>query len=110
MIFLSRVHSYYAVFRFSEVNPEGKVPLIKFDDKWIADSDVIVGIIEEKYPNRPLTPPPEVSSVYKLFPFDLLYLFKHLDFGELFRTASVMMHLVIWIKQKLSLMHETSTT
>lgn len=50
-------------FRFSEVNPEGKVPLIKFDDKWIADSDVIVGIIEEKYPNPPLAPPPEVSSV-----------------------------------------------
>ncbi|KAL8533385.1 hypothetical protein ACS0TY_009681 [Phlomoides rotata] len=48
---------------FSEVNPEGKVPIIKFDDKWIADSDVIVGIIEEKYPNPPLTPPPEVSSV-----------------------------------------------
>ncbi|KAH6806320.1 dehydroascorbate reductase 2 [Perilla frutescens var. frutescens] len=48
---------------FMEVNPEGKVPLIKFDDKWIADSDVIVGILEEKYPNPSLSTPPEVSSV-----------------------------------------------
>ncbi|KAL2549167.1 Glutathione S-transferase DHAR2 [Forsythia ovata] len=49
--------------RFLEVNPEGKVPVIKFDDKWIPDSDVIVGIIEEKYPNPSLSAPPEVSSV-----------------------------------------------
>lgn len=48
---------------FLEVNPEGKVPLIKIDDKWIADSDVIVGILEEKYPEPPLTPPPEFASV-----------------------------------------------
>ncbi|KAL7147987.1 hypothetical protein ABFS83_06G148500 [Erythranthe nasuta] len=54
---------------FLEVNPEGKVPVIKFDDKWIADSDVIVGIIEEKYPNPSLSPPSEVSSVgSKVFP------------------------------------------
>ncbi|KAL2457843.1 Glutathione S-transferase DHAR2 [Abeliophyllum distichum] len=54
---------------FLEVNPEGKVPLMKFDEKWIADSDVIVGIIEEKYPNPSLSPPPEVSSVgSKIFP------------------------------------------
>ncbi|KAI8007134.1 Glutathione S-transferase DHAR2 [Camellia lanceoleosa] len=54
---------------FLEVNPEGKVPVIKFDDKWIADSDVVVGIIEEKYPNRPLSPPPQFASVgSKIFP------------------------------------------
>ncbi|XP_042011669.1 glutathione S-transferase DHAR2-like [Salvia splendens] len=55
---------------FLEVNPEGKVPLIKFDDgKWIPDSDVIVGILEEKYPNPSLAAPPEVSSVgSKIFP------------------------------------------
>ncbi|KAL3655880.1 Glutathione S-transferase dhar1, mitochondrial [Castilleja foliolosa] len=54
---------------FLEANPEGKVPVIKFDDKWIADSDVIVGIIEEKYPNPSLSPPSEASSVgSKLFP------------------------------------------
>ncbi|XP_057789122.1 glutathione S-transferase DHAR2-like isoform X1 [Salvia miltiorrhiza] len=48
---------------FMEVNPEGKVPLIKLDDKWISDSDVIVGILEEKYPNPSLATPAEVSSV-----------------------------------------------
>ncbi|CAA3005635.1 glutathione S-transferase DHAR2-like [Olea europaea subsp. europaea] len=36
--------------------------MIKFDEKWIADSNVIVGIIEEKYPNPPLSPP-EISPV-----------------------------------------------
>ncbi|KAL8162184.1 hypothetical protein V2J09_013673 [Rumex salicifolius] len=49
--------------KFLEANPEGKVPVIKFDDKWIADSDVIVGIIEEKFPDPPLSTPSEFSSV-----------------------------------------------
>nr|ADB85570.1 dehydroascorbate reductase 1 [Actinidia deliciosa] len=48
---------------FLELSPEGKVPVIKFDDKWIPDSDVIVGLIEEKFPDPPLSPPPEVTSV-----------------------------------------------
>lgn len=48
------------------MNPEGKVPSIKFDDKWISDSDVIVGIIEEKYPEPSLATPPEFASVYAL--------------------------------------------
>ncbi|XP_057979501.1 glutathione S-transferase DHAR2-like [Malania oleifera] len=48
---------------FLEVNPEGKVPVVKFDDKWVADSDVIVGILEEKYPNPPLSTPAEFASV-----------------------------------------------
>ncbi|XP_044512424.1 glutathione S-transferase DHAR1, mitochondrial-like [Mangifera indica] len=48
---------------FLEVNPEGKVPVVKFDDKWVPDSDVIVGILEEKYPEPPLTTPPEFASV-----------------------------------------------
>lgn len=39
------------------------MPVIKFDGKWIPDSDVIVGIVEEKYPEPPLSPPAEVSSV-----------------------------------------------
>lgn len=49
--------------RFLEVNPEGKVAVIKFDEKWIPDSDVIVGILEEKYPEPSLAAPAEVSSV-----------------------------------------------
>lgn len=48
---------------FLEVNPEGKVPVINFGDKWIPDSDVIVGLIEEKYPNPSLIAPPEFASV-----------------------------------------------
>ena len=31
------------IVRFFEVNPEGKVPVIKVDGKWVADSDVITG-------------------------------------------------------------------
>lgn len=46
-----------------EVSPEGKVPLAKFDGKWVPDSDVIVGILEEKYPEPSLVTPPEFSSV-----------------------------------------------
>ncbi|XP_062106310.1 glutathione S-transferase DHAR1, mitochondrial-like [Humulus lupulus] len=48
---------------FLQVNPGGKVPVVKFDDKWVSDSDVIVGILEEKYPQPALTTPPEFTSV-----------------------------------------------
>jgi len=48
---------------FLEVNPEGKVPVIKFEGKWIPDSDVIVKILEEKYPEPSLVTPPQFSSV-----------------------------------------------
>ncbi|CAI8601584.1 unnamed protein product [Vicia faba] len=48
---------------FLEVNPEGKVPVIKLDGKWIPDSDVIVKILEEKYPEPSLVTPPQFSSV-----------------------------------------------
>ncbi|KAJ4719806.1 Glutathione S-transferase [Melia azedarach] len=54
---------------FLEISPEGKVPVAKFDGKWLADSDVIVGIIEEKYPEPALTTPPDLASVgSKIFP------------------------------------------
>ena len=52
--------------------------MVKFDDKWVPDSDVIVGILEEKYPETSLKTPPEVASVYAAsFPslfFHLIYL------------------------------------
>ncbi|TQE06059.1 hypothetical protein C1H46_008369 [Malus baccata] len=51
---------------FTEVNPEGKVPVVKFDDKWVADFDVMVGIIEEKYAEPSLKTPPEFAFVYAL--------------------------------------------
>ncbi|XP_009128089.1 glutathione S-transferase DHAR2 [Brassica rapa] len=48
---------------FLDINPEGKVPVMKLDGKWVADSDVIVGILEEKYPEPSLKTPPEFASV-----------------------------------------------
>ncbi|XP_071732857.1 glutathione S-transferase DHAR2-like [Rutidosis leptorrhynchoides] len=60
---------------FLEVNPEGKVPLIKFDEKWISDSDAIVGLIEEKFPEPSLLTPPELTSVgSKIFPKFIAFL------------------------------------
>lgn len=48
---------------FLKISPEGKVPVIKLDEMWIADSDVITQSLEEKYPHPPLTTPPEKSSI-----------------------------------------------
>ncbi|KAL0906904.1 hypothetical protein M5K25_025435 [Dendrobium thyrsiflorum] len=48
---------------FLKISPEGKVPVAKLDDKWIADSDIITQLIEEKCPEPPLAAPPEKSSV-----------------------------------------------
>lgn len=44
---------------------QGKVPVIKFgeDGKWIADSEVIVGLLEERYPVPSLAIPPQFTSV-----------------------------------------------
>ncbi|VVA91887.1 unnamed protein product [Arabis nemorensis] len=48
---------------FLDISPQGKVPVAKIDDKWVSDSDIIVGILEEKYPEPPLKTPPEFASV-----------------------------------------------
>nr|UVH34232.1 dehydroascorbate reductase [Liriodendron sp.]UVH34233.1 dehydroascorbate reductase [Liriodendron sp.]UVH34234.1 dehydroascorbate reductase [Liriodendron sp.] len=48
---------------FLEISPEGKVPVLKWGDKWVPDSDVITQLIEEKYPDPPLVTPPEYLSV-----------------------------------------------
>ncbi|XP_071706532.1 probable glutathione S-transferase DHAR2, chloroplastic [Rutidosis leptorrhynchoides] len=48
---------------FLSVSPEGKVPVVKLDDKWIADSDVITKTVEEKFPDPSLVTPPEKASV-----------------------------------------------
>ncbi|KAI0492969.1 hypothetical protein KFK09_027245 [Dendrobium nobile] len=50
---------------FLKISPEGKVPVAKLDDKWIADSDIITQLIEEKCPEPPLAAPPEKSSRFK---------------------------------------------
>ncbi|KAL9998464.1 putative glutathione transferase [Helianthus debilis subsp. tardiflorus] len=49
--------------RFLSISPEGKVPVAKVDDKWIADSDVITQTVEEKFTNPSLVTPPEKASV-----------------------------------------------
>ncbi|KAL5076882.1 hypothetical protein RYX36_015866 [Vicia faba] len=48
---------------FLEISPEGKVPVINIDGKWVPDSDVITQILEEKYPSPPLATPPEKATV-----------------------------------------------
>ncbi|CAH1436962.1 unnamed protein product [Lactuca virosa] len=48
---------------FLSISPEGKVPIVKLDDKWIADSDVITQTVEEKFPEPPLLTPPEKASI-----------------------------------------------
>lgn len=56
-----------------EISPEGKVPLLKFEDKWVADSDVITQMPEDKYPNPSLVTPPENASVYVSISFQSLF-------------------------------------
>ncbi|KAM6546255.1 hypothetical protein CsatB_026991 [Cannabis sativa] len=48
---------------FLKINAGGKVPVLKLDEKWVADSDVITQSLEEKYPQPPLITPPEKASV-----------------------------------------------
>ncbi|CAN1227796.1 Glutathione S-transferase DHAR3, chloroplastic, partial [Linum perenne] len=49
---------------FLKLSPEGKVPVVKLEDKWVPDSDVITQSLEEKFPDPPLATPAEKSSVY----------------------------------------------
>lgn len=46
-----------------DISPQGKVPVLKIDNKWVSDSDVIVGILEQKYPEPSLKTPPQFASV-----------------------------------------------
>ncbi|KAG8373467.1 hypothetical protein BUALT_Bualt11G0027300 [Buddleja alternifolia] len=48
---------------FLKISPEGKVPLLKLDEKWIPDSDVITQALEEKFPEPPLATRPDRASV-----------------------------------------------
>lgn len=54
------------MYRFLKITPEGKVPLIKLDEKWVPDSDVITQALEEKFPQPPLATPPEKATAYAL--------------------------------------------
>jgi glutathione S-transferase len=46
-----------------EANPAGKVPVMKEGDKFVADSDVITQLLEEKFPEPSLKTPEEYASV-----------------------------------------------
>ncbi|KAF0901711.1 hypothetical protein E2562_006189 [Oryza meyeriana var. granulata] len=48
---------------FLKISPEGKVPIVKLEEQWVADSDVITQAIEEKYPEPSLATPPEKASI-----------------------------------------------
>lgn len=49
--------------RFLDANPEGKVPVIKDGGKFVADSDVIAELLEEKFPEPSLKTPEDKSNV-----------------------------------------------
>ncbi|ONK61348.1 uncharacterized protein A4U43_C08F28930 [Asparagus officinalis] len=60
---------------FLKISPEGRVPLAKLDEKWVADSDVITQSVEEKYPNPPLAIPQEKATIgSKIFSTFISYL------------------------------------
>ncbi|RZC75141.1 hypothetical protein C5167_050614 [Papaver somniferum] len=48
---------------FLEANPEGKLPAVYFDGKWVIDLEVITQALEEKYPDSSLVTPSEFASV-----------------------------------------------
>lgn len=48
---------------FLEINPEGKVPCVKFGEEWVADSDRICEILEEKFPETSLETPESAVGV-----------------------------------------------
>ncbi|KAJ0237528.1 Glutathione S-transferase DHAR1 [Hirschfeldia incana] len=48
---------------FLDIDPQGKVPVLKIDDKWVPDSDIIVTILDDKYPDPSLKTPPHFASV-----------------------------------------------
>ncbi|KAJ0232631.1 Glutathione S-transferase DHAR3 [Hirschfeldia incana] len=67
---------------FLKISPEGKVPAVKFDGKWVPDSDAITQSLEEKYPEPPLTTPSEKASVgSKIFSKFIVFL-KSKDQGD----------------------------
>lgn len=70
----SAAHSAFVWFsglRFIEANPEGKVPVMRFEEKWVSDSDVITQMLEQKFPERPLATPQDKAAAYLSF-FPLL--------------------------------------
>ena len=69
----------------------------------MADSDVIVGIIKEKYPEPSLKTPPEFASVYDLsLSLSLSYsclepVWKTVSLGNTFATSAFIMNKFIFL-------------
>ncbi|KAL0287634.1 UNVERIFIED_CONTAM: putative glutathione S-transferase DHAR2, chloroplastic [Sesamum angustifolium] len=63
LLTLEEKHLSYDLKLVLEHKPRGRVPLIKLDEKWIPDSDVITQALEEKFPEPPLATPPEKALV-----------------------------------------------
>ncbi|PWA61581.1 dehydroascorbate reductase 2 [Artemisia annua] len=62
---------------FAEANPDGLLPLIRFDGgQWVSNSDVIVEMIEMKHPGTPLITPPYYACLGLRIPQKLLAFLK----------------------------------
>ncbi|CAN8312589.1 unnamed protein product [Cochlearia groenlandica] len=48
---------------FLAINPQGKVPVLKIKEKWISDSDIIVNVLEQNYPDPSLKTPQKFTSI-----------------------------------------------
>ncbi|MCL7036363.1 hypothetical protein MKW94_022775 [Papaver nudicaule] len=49
--------------KFLEAFPEGTLPVVNFDGKWVSDPEVITQALDEKYLDSSLITPPEFASV-----------------------------------------------
>ncbi|CAN8238860.1 unnamed protein product [Cochlearia groenlandica] len=49
---------------FLKKNPEDKISMVKFDENWVPDCDVITQSLEDKYHEPPLATPSEKASVF----------------------------------------------
>ncbi|XP_073525586.1 uncharacterized protein [Phyllobates terribilis] len=47
---------------FLKINPDGKVPVMKLDEEWVADSDILTSFLEANYPDPPLATPSEKAT------------------------------------------------
>ncbi|KAH7404285.1 hypothetical protein KP509_15G019400 [Ceratopteris richardii] len=51
---------------FMAKNPSGLMPVLRDGEQWIQDSEKIAKYLEEKYPQHPISTPPDVTSKWNL--------------------------------------------
>lgn len=90
------------VVRFLKICPEGKVPVIKLEEKWVSDSDLITQALEEKHPDPSLAVPPEKATVYVLCGRKLFFFFYKVTVISLlvFNIWSNLHNFVVCVKLK----------